>query len=375
MARAKKQKGAKKKRKLRFGDIFFGLVFLAGLGLLLYPTAADLWNRYLSANVVRAYDAAVSALTQSVSDPETGETEIDRDLNAAHEYNENIATTSDGTIIINERLQEMLDAARAYNDDLDEMLSDAREYNEGLVENSPNEITPQPEEYEDLDLYMSLLNPLGSGVMGYISIDKIDVNLPIYHGTSDVELQVGVGHLVGSSLPVGGPSTHTVLAGHSGLPSASLFSDLEDLQKGDIFVLTVLGQRLGYEIDSMKVVLPEDVDDLKIRPGKDETTLITCTPYGINTHRLLVTGHRVDLPDEELEALVQGAGFPWVGAILVAAGALGVFVIFILCMRQFGKKKKRRAEAAAIEAAFADGDRGIKLDGALPDIDDDAGSG
>lgn len=342
-----KSKPKKRRRhKVSIFDLFFLGVILVGLGFIFYPTVADLWNKYVSANAARAYDRAVQAViegsgfaTDEEGNPIVLEGGIDGEVGRAGEYNQEIAeqaSTRYGQIAIDMDLQKMLDSAMLYNEE--------------LVETSPNLINPNMEEYEERDRYLSLLNPLGDGMMGYVSIDSIDVNLPIYHGTSETELQTGVGHLVGSSLPIGGPSTHTVLAGHSGLPSARLFTDLEDLRKGDIFVITTLGMRLGYEVDSMDVVLPEDVHDLKIEEGEDYATLVTCTPYGINSHRLLVRGHRVDLPPEELDALVDGAAFPWVWAALLAFGAFDVVVFGILIIRRRSRDREERASAKKREA-------------------------
>jgi sortase A len=142
--------------------------------------------------------------------------------------------------------------------------------------------------------YNDTLDLTGTGVMGYIDIDKIGVELPIYHGVDAEVLQIGVGHLEGSSLPVGGVNTHCILSGHRGLPSAKLFTDLNEMAIGDRFTITVLDRVLTYEVDQIKVVLPEDASELAIEEGKDYCTLVTCTPYGINTHRLLVRGIRVD---------------------------------------------------------------------------------
>lgn len=147
---------------------------------------------------------------------------------------------------------------------------------------------------EDTAEYESLLNLTNDGVMGTVEIPLINVSLPIYHGTSDAILKKGAGHLQGTSLPVGGASTHTVITGHTGLSNAKLFTDLTELDKGDIFFLEVMGEKLAYQVDQIKVVLPTEMDDLKIVPGEDYCTLLTCTPYGVNTHRLLVRGKRTD---------------------------------------------------------------------------------
>lgn len=175
-------------------------------------------------------------------------------------------------------------------------LQAAREYNQVLANGHVTLTDPfeADKSQEDLAEYESLLNLTDDGVMGTVEIPVIDVLLPIYHGTSESVLQKGVGHLHGTSLPVGGESTHTVLTGHTGLSKAKLFTDLTEMEEGDIFFLHVMGENLAYEVDQIKVVLPSELDDLKIVPGEDYCTLVTCTPYGVNSHRLLVRGVRTD---------------------------------------------------------------------------------
>lgn len=175
-------------------------------------------------------------------------------------------------------------------------LQAAREYNQVLANGHVTLTDPFEEDVTDEDLaeYESLLNLMDDGVMGTVEIPVIDVSLPIYHGTSESVLEKGVGHLHGTSLPVGGESTHTVLTGHTGLSKAKLFTDLTEMEEGDIFFLHVMGENLAYEVDQIKVVLPSELDDLKIVPGEDYCTLVTCTPYGVNSHRLLVRGVRTD---------------------------------------------------------------------------------
>lgn len=175
-------------------------------------------------------------------------------------------------------------------------LQAAREYNQVLADGHVTLTDPFEEDKSQQDLaeYESLLNLTNDGVMGTVEIPAIDVSLPIYHGTSESVLEKGVGHLHGTSLPVGGESTHTVLTGHTGLSKAKLFTDLTEMEEGDIFFLHVMGENLAYEVDQIKVVLPSELDDLKIVPGEDYCTLVTCTPYGVNSHRLLVRGVRTD---------------------------------------------------------------------------------
>lgn len=179
----------------------------------------------------------------------------------------------------------------------EQMLEDARAYNKEMLGNI-DLIDPFSQEDVEIDArYESLLNVDGSGMMGYIRIPKINVELPIYHGTSEAVLQAGVGHFWGTSLPVGGESTHTVLTGHRGLPTKTLFTNMDKLEVGDIFYIKVLDETLAYQIDQILTVLPEETDGLSIEPGKDYATLVTCTPFAINTHRLLVRGERI--PYEE----------------------------------------------------------------------------
>ena len=231
----------KKKKKLnrKLPTILLLLVFLAGLSLLLYPTVSDWWNSLHQTRAITGYAEQVADLDDEL---------YDRLLEEARAYNETLAGKADRFSLSDEELEE----------------------------------------------YEQLLSVEGTEVIGYIRIDKIDVYLPIYHGTSDAVLQAGVGHLEGSSLPVGGESTHAVISGHRGLPSADLFTDLDQLEEGDTFVITVLDETLTYEVDQIRIVEPTDFSELAIVEGEDYCTLMTCTPYGINTHRLLVRGHRVD---------------------------------------------------------------------------------
>ena len=231
----------KKKKKLnrKLPTILLLLVFLAGLSLLLYPTVSDWWNSLHQTRAITGYAEQVAGLDDEL---------YDRLLEEARAYNETLAGKADRFSLSDRELEE----------------------------------------------YGQLLSVEGTEVIGYIRIDKIDVYLPIYHGTSDAVLQAGVGHLEGSSLPVGGEGTHAVISGHRGLPSADLFTDLDQLEEGDTFVITVLDETLTYEVDQIRIVEPTDFSELAIVEGEDYCTLMTCTPYGINTHRLLVRGHRVD---------------------------------------------------------------------------------
>lgn len=213
-------------------------VLLVGLAFLLYPTVSDWWNSFHRSRAVANYVANVSNIDDS-------------------------------------NYEKMLEEARAYNSALRER-GNARQMSQ-----------QESEEYE------SMLSVTDDGIMAYVEIPKINVLLPIYHGTDDTVLQTSIGHVVGTSLPVGGEGTHCVISGHRGLPSARLFTDLDKLVEGDTFTINVLDEVLTYEVDQIHIVLPNDLSDLQIVDGKDYCTLVTCTPYGINTHRLLVRGHRV----------------------------------------------------------------------------------
>lgn len=227
------------KRKMNdITTIFLILLLIAGLSLLLYPTVSDHWNAFHSSQAISSYTESVANLTDE---------QYKKIWSAAVEYNQTLAER--GTSFV---------------------LSDAQKA-----------------------AYEKQLNVSGVGIMGYIEIPQLGVSLPIYHGTEESVLQVAVGHMEWSSLPVGGTSSHCVLSGHRGLPSAKLFTDLDKLQEGDIFMLRVLDEVLTYEVDQIRIVEPSQVSDLQIVEGKDLCTLVTCTPYGVNTQRLLVRGHRV----------------------------------------------------------------------------------
>ncbi len=230
--------------KKHLSTIILVLILLTGLSLMLYPTVSEYWNRYHQSRLISEY-------TEDVKELDT------------EEYTR--------------------------------MWQDAEEYNRELARDGNCWNMTEDEKQR----YYSLLNIGGTGVMGYIKIPKIKCSLPIYHGTDKSILQVAIGHIEGSSLPVGGSSTHCVLSGHRGLPSAKLFTNLDQMEKGDIFLLKILNETLAYKVDQIKVVLPEEIDDLKIEEGKDLCTLVTCTPYGVNSHRLLVRGHRVAYTEKQ----------------------------------------------------------------------------
>lgn len=230
--------------KKNWSTVLLIVAFTVGLSLLLYPTVANWWNNMYAARAVATYDEAVAKMNEL---------------------------------------------------DLELMFADAQKYNEDLLKEG-NRYFPTAAMHER---YESTLNVNQDGLMGTVVIPSVSINLPIFHGTNEYLLQKNIGHIEGSSLPVGGPSTHCVISGHRGLPSAKLFTDIVKLKEGDVFMLRVLGKTLTYEVDQIRTVLPAEVNDLEIVPGEDLVTLVTCTPYGINSHRMLIRGHRIaNLPDD-----------------------------------------------------------------------------
>lgn len=244
------------------------------------------------------------------------------------------------------------------NEEYKEEIARAVSYNEVLAQGNIKLTDPFKEEYlpEGTEEYHSLLNMTDDGVMGFIKIPCIDVSLPIYHGTSGAVLEKGVGHLEGTSLPVGGDSTHCVLTGHSGMSRAKLFSDLGNMEKGDMFFLSVMGQKLAYVVDQISVVLPSEVSSLSITDGADCCTLITCTPYGVNTHRLLVRGIRTEYVEETENPNVykkKDTQSNWMKeylrSIVISFVLLIVMIILLVLWRHFREemeKKKRRKQKA-----------------------------
>ena len=220
----------------------------------------------------------------------------------------------------------------------DEMLEEARAYNESISEHGINWMLSD----EEKEQYRNILSAGSTGIMGYIDISKIDIKLPIYHGTSEDVLQTSIGHLEGSSLPVGGEGSHCALSGHRGLPSAKLFSDLDKLKEGDTFVIGILDETLTYEIDQIRVVEPTDMTELRIEPKKDYCTLITCTPYGINTHRLLVRGHRTENADGDVRVVADAIQIePIYIAPFIAVPIL--IILLLVMMIAPGKKPRKKA--------------------------------
>ena len=219
----------------------------------------------------------------------------------------------------------------------EKMRNAAEEYNRSLAEQGIHWSLTE----EEKQLYESILDVTGTGIMGYIDIPKLRISLPIYHGTDETVLQIAIGHLEGSSLPIGGEDTHCVISGHRGLPSAKLFTDLDLMETGDCFQLHVLDETLTYEVDQIRIVEPNDMANLMIEKGKDYCTLVTCTPYGINSHRLLVRGHRVEGEAEEIRVSGDARVLdPLTVAPVVAVPVLILLSIWLLAGTAGRKKRK-----------------------------------
>lgn len=283
--------------KKKAGNLVICIIFLAGLSLLLYPFVANQWNNYRQKQLISGYE-------QVVSDKEAAEgIDYDAERKKAEDYNEALLPC---------------------------VLPDSF----ALAESSG--VDP---------VYMNTLNIAGDEMMGSVEIPKINIKIPIYHTTEEDVLNKGAGHLEGSSLPVGGANTHAVISAHRGLPSASLFTDLDQMKVGDHFLLHVLDETLCYEVDKISVVKPEDTTALAVEDGQDLVTLLTCTPYGVNTERLLVRGHRVPYVEEEVKeekTVLSGSSLHTNYLLWVFVG-LSVTALFILVLYLKETKLKRRA--------------------------------
>ena len=288
---------AKKKKKKKSNvvlNIMIALVFLAGAGVFLYPTISDMWNQYRNAQLVSKYEEAVTELSDN---------------------------------------------------DYDRLWKEAKEYNAEHPVNAIVDAFEEEDTYELSHPYDRVLDPNGDGLMGSIEIPKIKARLAIYHGLSKTVLEKGVGHVEGTSLPIGGKSTHAVLAAHRGLPNAKLFTDLDQMKVGDHFLLHVLDETLCYEVDKISVVKPEDTSALAVEDGQDLVTLLTCTPYGVNTERLLVRGHRVPYVEEEVKeekTVLSGSSLHTNYLLWVFVG-LSVTALFVFVLYLKETKLKRRA--------------------------------
>ncbi len=276
--------------KKQIPNIIFGIIFLVGLSIFLYPSVSNYINTRHQTRAIDNYEAVLGYISEE-------------DYSA---FWENATAFNEKLALSNEFLR----------------LSD-----------------------EDKQEYYSLLDPTGTGIMGYIEIENIGVSLPVYHGTEESVLQVGIGHLEGTSLPTGTPSTHVVLSGHRGLPSSKLFSDLDQMIVGDTFLLHILDQTFAYQVDNISIVLPEQTGGLGIHTGKEYVTLVTCTPYGVNTHRLLVRAKRVDYSEES--RLLVPADATRYNPLLVAPFIGGpilliAFIIFLVRTRSPKKENKKQ---------------------------------
>ena len=272
--------------KKKLSSLLLAAAFLAGLTLMLYPTVSDWWNSFHQSQAIASYAEATAGLSEE-------------------EYNR--------------------------------FLQEAQAYNAALLEKS-NPLVPTDEELEE---YNNILNVSGNGIMSYIEIPKIGCDLPIYHSVDEAVLQIAVGHIVGTSLPVGGPSTHCVLSGHRGLPSAKLFTNLDQMAVGDVFMLQTLDDTLTYEVDQIHIVEPQEVDGLSIIPGGDYCTLVTCTPYGINSHRLLVRGHRIENLASASSVRITSEAMQ-IDPILVAPVAAAPMLLVLTVMFLTGGRSKRK---------------------------------
>lgn len=284
--------------KSKLNKLIIGFIFLAGLSLLLYPFVANQWNNYRQKQLISSYEQTVS------------------NKDAAHEI------------------------------DYDAELQKAKAYNEALLPSILPDSFAVAEASEEDKTYMDALNIAGDEVMGIVEIPKINIKLPIYHTTDEEVLKQAAGHLEGSSLPVGGESTHAVISAHRGLPSASLFTDLDQLKKGDHFLIHVLNETLCYEVDKISVVKPEETSSLAVEDGQDLVTLLTCTPYGVNTERLLVRGHRVPYVEQEVadeKTPLSGISLHTNYLLWVIIG-LTITAIFILVLYLKEKKLQQKKE-------------------------------
>lgn len=284
----------------KISTILFALLFLIGFGIMAYPTIADQWNTYRQSRLITEYDEVVSKM-----EPE----DFTRQWEAARNFNQTMTQ----------------------NNPYSDVFGESRE---------------DPKDSE----YWKVLNIAGDGVMGYLTIPKINIKLAVYHGTADDVLQTGIGHLNGTKLPIGGEGTHSILAAHRGLPSAKLFTDIDQLEKKDRFYLHVLDEDLAYEVDQILPMVDKDDRDtlegaLQIEEGEDLVTLFTCTPYGVNSHRLLVRGHRVpydgELESTPVESMVQAIQNYY---MLYLLAGLGMTILRILAVSRIMRKRRERVE-------------------------------
>jgi len=276
--------------KKHLSTILLVVMLLVGIAILLYPTLSDYYNSFHQSRAIASYIEQLEKV-----DPVDYQREWER----------------------------------------------AREYNAKLTQKA-NRFILSEEEYAE---YESLLNLTGTGIMGYIEVPRIDCTLPIYHGTDDAVLQIAIGHIEGSSLPTGDVGTHAVLSGHRGLPSAKLFTDLDKMEIGDLFVIRVLDEVMTYEVDQVLIVLPQELEALAIDPEQDYCTLVTCTPYGVNTHRLLVRGHRTE--NVEMERIIKVVNDaqqiePTLVAVVLAIPMLLILVVWMMIATRDKSRRRRK---------------------------------
>ena len=276
------------------GNLILVLIFLVGVGLLAYPTFSDWWNNFHQTRAIAGYTEQVANMSR---------------------------------------------------EDFDRMWAEAEDFNKYLAQSPGRFNLPD----EEVARYNRILDVTGTGIMGYIDIPDIKVSLPIYHGTDEAVLQIAIGHITGSSFPIGGIGAHCAVSGHRGLPSAKLFTDIDRLQAGDRFLLQILDRTLTYEVDQIRIVLPQELQDLEIDPEKDYCTLITCTPYGVNTHRLLVRGHRVENDKTDVTRITADAMRfePVIVAPLVAAPILFILLVIMLISTSGWSRRRRDARKRA----------------------------
>lgn len=266
-------------------NIVLGFIFLAGLSLMLYPSVSEKWNSFHQSRVVASYVKKIAQM---------GSGSYEAIKEEAKKYNDTLSGKSN-RFILNE---------------------------------------------EEAEIYYDVLDPSGNGVMGYLEIPSIRVKMAVYHGTEESTLQVGAGHFAGSSLPIGGEGTHCVISGHRGLPSARLFTDLDKVEIGDVFQLQVLADTLTYEVDQIRIVTPKELDDLEIEEEKDYCTLVTCTPYGINTHRLLVRGTRIENPVKEQRVHITTEAQNIEMHMVLPAAAIPFLILFLVLLFVDYRKNK-----------------------------------
>ena len=301
---AKNDTAKKKKVKRIITNILITVIMIAGLGILLYPTFSDWWNKRRNASLITEYQQIM---------------------------------------------------AQVDDDTYEKILADARAYNDQHTYNTFIDVFEDEEAYMLHHPYDQLLDPTGNHVMGYLDVPKIGQKLAIKHGTAESTLQNAVGHVEGSSLPIGGEDTHAVLAGHRGLPSAKILSDADQLEIGDKFFLYVLDETLAYEIDQIEIVLPDDAEFLQIEKGQDLVTLLTCTPYGVNSHRMLIRGHRIPYEEEDVKEQARQRRLPErERPVVIAVAALILLFIILTIIRLIVAAKDRRKREEEDRALIKD---------------------